>query len=95
MTDKELFAAVRALPHMTIAKFEGEYRVSYKLDSIAAAQPSWSHWHRRNHAEQTASYTGDRDDALGTAKALSDYMTELLARNASAASNRSAQAASG
>ena len=81
MTDKELFAAVRALPHMTVTKFEGQYRVSYKLDSIAAAQPGWNHVRRQNHAERTASYTDDREDALGTAKALSDFMAELLGRN--------------
>jgi len=80
---------------MTVTKFEGTYRVAYRLGAIALAQPAWDYETRRQHAELTCSYTEDREDALGTAKAMSDFMSELLERTATAPSNRSAQAASG
>lgn len=81
--DRQLFAAVRALPHMVITKREGEYRVTFRLDSIVAADHGHHDrdWHR-DYAERVAYYTEDRDDAQGTAKALSDHMAVLLARNA-------------
>lgn len=80
-TDKELFAAIRALPHMAITKQEGEYRVTYRLASIAAADQGQhsADWHR-DHAERAAYYTTDRDDALGTAKSLSAQMVRLIDR---------------
>ncbi len=36
-------------------------------------------WHR-DHAERVAYYTDDRDDALGSAKSLSDNMVRVMAR---------------
>lgn len=80
-TDRELFAAVRALPHMTITKREGEYRVTYRLASITRADQGkhdadWC----RDHAERAAYYTNDRDDAAATAISLSAQMVRLLAR---------------
>ncbi len=81
MTDKELFTAIRALPHMAITKADGEYRVTYRIGSIREADRNRhsAEWHR-DHAERSAYYTSDRDDALGSAKSLSDHMVRLLAR---------------
>lgn len=81
MTDKELRAAIRALPHMVVTKCEtGEYRVAYRISTIASAKPDRdASWHR-DHAERCAYYTEDRDDALGTAKSLSNHMVGILAR---------------
>lgn len=79
MNDQQLFAAVRALPHMTITKSEGEYRVAPHLGSIRAA---WPHWYLKQHkeyAERVSYYTQDRDDALGTAKVLSEKIASLFA----------------
>lgn len=84
MTDKELFAAVRAIPHMTITKRDGEYRVTLRIASIAEAKPSWSGSRCVKHAEAASVYTNDREDALGTARHLSAFMDGLMARKASA-----------
>lgn len=80
-TDRDLFAAVRALPHMAITKQDGEYRVTYRIASIVASDQGQhsADWHR-DHAERVAYYATDRDDALGTAKSLSAQMVRLLAR---------------
>ena len=69
---RDLFAAVRAMPHMAITKHDGEYRITYRLASIAAADQGRhsTDWHR-DHAERSAYYTTDRDDAHGTARTLS------------------------
>ena len=85
MTDRQLFAAVRALPHMAITKKEGEYRITFRLDSIAEADRGRHDrdWHR-DHAERVAYYTDDREDALGSAKSLSDNMARIIARLAEA-----------
>lgn len=79
--DLQLFTAVRALPHMAITKTDGEYRVTYKLASIAAADRGrhGADWHR-DHAERFAYYTDDHTDALGTAKALSSHLVSLMER---------------
>ncbi|MFC3216483.1 MULTISPECIES: hypothetical protein [Sphingomonadaceae] len=79
--DQELFAAIRALPHMAITKADGEYRITYRLASIALADQRQhsADWHR-DHAERAAYYTNDRADALGTAKSLSAQMVRLLDR---------------
>lgn len=88
-TDKELFAAIRALPHMAITKRDGEYRVTYRLASIVAADEGRhdADWHR-DHAERAAYYATDRDDALGTARSLSAQMVRLMARLASTETGR-------
>ena len=80
-TDRHLFAAVRALPHMAITKKEGEYRVTYRLASITRADRGQhdADW-RRDHAERAAYYTTDREDAADTALSLSAQMVRLLAR---------------
>ncbi|WP_255504841.1 hypothetical protein [Novosphingobium sp. EMRT-2] len=80
-TDRQLFTAVRALPHMAITKKEGEYRVTFRLASIVEADQGRhdADWHR-DHAERVAYYTDDRDDALGSAKSLSDNMVRVMAR---------------
>ncbi len=80
-TDKKLFAAVRALPHMAITKADGEYRITYRLAAIAAADRGRhdADWHR-DHAERVAYYATDRDDALGTARSLSEHMVRLMDR---------------
>ncbi len=80
-TDRQLFTAVRALPHMAITKQEGEYRVTFRLASIVEADQGRhdADWHR-DHAERVAYYTDDRDDALGSAKSLSDNMVRVMAR---------------
>ena len=77
-TDRQLFTAVRALPHMAITKKEGEYRVTFRLASIVEADQGRhdADWHR-DHAERVAYYTDDRDDALGSAKSLSDNMVRV------------------
>jgi hypothetical protein len=81
MTDKELRGAIRALPHMTVSKAEsGEYRVAYLTKTIATAKPEWGRTRCEQHQERTAYYTEDREDALGTAKSLSDHMVGILAR---------------
>ena len=41
-----------------------------------ATEPDW----HRDHAERVAYYTDDRDDALGSAKSLSDNMVRVMAR---------------
>lgn len=80
-TDRDLFAAVRAMPHMTITKMDGEYRITYRLASVAAADQGRhsADWHR-DHAERSAYYTSDREDAHGTACSLSDHMVRFLDR---------------
>lgn len=87
--DRALFAAVRALPHMAITKRDGEYRVTYRMASIAAADQGQhsADWHR-DHAERVAYYTTDRDDALGTAKSLSVQMVRLIERLSSREAGR-------
>lgn len=61
MTDRQLFAAVRALG-MTVRKNEGEYRVAHVIGSVQAPTAE--------RQEATAHYTCDKHDALGTAKAM-------------------------
>ena len=80
-TDRDLFAAVRALPHMAITKKEGEYRVTYRLASITRADQGEhdADW-RRDHAERAAYYATDREDAAATALSLSAQMVRLLDR---------------
>jgi len=80
-TDRDLFAAVRALPHMAITKQDGEFRITYRIASIARADRGEhdAEWHR-DHAERAAYYATDRDDAFGTAKSLSAQMVRLLDR---------------
>ncbi len=88
-TDRDLFAAVRAMPHMAITKKEGEYRITYRLASIAAADQGRhsADWHR-DHAERSAYYTSDREDAHGTARSLSAQMVRLLDRIAAKEAGR-------
>lgn len=78
MTDKELFAAVRALPRMTISKAGGEYRVAPHTTAIRAAWPHWDMKHCTAKAQAMAYYTDDRTDALGTAKTMSDQTATLF-----------------
>lgn len=80
-TDKNLFAAVRAMPHMAITKPEGEYRVAYRLASIALIDQGHKGiaW-QRQQAENTSYYTDCRLDAHATAKLLSDHMVKALAQ---------------
>lgn len=80
-TDSLLFAAVRALPHMTITKTDGEYRVAYRLASVALEDRGQHNaaWHR-DRAEETAYYTDCRMDAHGTAKELSAHMVRAMSR---------------
>lgn len=80
-TDRDLFAAVRALPHMAITKQNGEYRVTYRIASITRADQGkhGADW-RRDHAERVAYYTTDRADAAATALSLSAQMVRLLDR---------------
>lgn len=80
MTDKEMFAAVRALPHMEAKKVDGEYRVAYRLAAIRRAKPEWSRDRAKSHAEKTSYYTEDRADALGTARELSAHMVRMYER---------------
>ncbi|WP_137864889.1 MULTISPECIES: hypothetical protein [unclassified Sphingomonas] len=82
-TDSQLFAAVRALPHMTITKNEGEYRVTFRIASIALADRGRHNaaWHRE-HAEKVSYYTDCRLDAHGTAKELSAHFERIIARTA-------------
>lgn len=88
-TDRELFAAVRALPHMTITKRDDEYRVTYRLASITRAdQGKHDAGWRRDHAERVAYYTTDRADAAATALSLSAQMVRLLDRIAEAEAGR-------
>lgn len=88
-TDRDLFAAVRAMPHMAITKHDGEYRITYRLASIAAADQGRhsTDWHR-DHAERSAYYTTDRDDAHGTARSLSAHMVRFLDRLATKEAGR-------
>lgn len=51
--DRQLFTAVRALPHMTIAKSDGEYRVTFLLAAIAKAK-EWSMKRCQDHVERVA-----------------------------------------
>lgn len=61
LTQKELFAAVRALGMVcTYDRDAGEYRVTFRAD----AMPS------RVKRENVAYYATDREDALATAKAM-------------------------
>lgn len=82
-TDSQLFAAVRALPHMTITKNEGEYRVTFRIASIALADRGRHNaaWHRE-HAEKVSYYTDCRLDAHGTARELSAHFERIIARTA-------------
>ncbi|WP_066765692.1 hypothetical protein [Sphingobium sp. CCH11-B1] len=81
MTQRDLYAAVKALPHMTITRTEdGEYRVAYTMATIQAAKPEWGRTRCETHQERTSYYTDDREDALGSAKSLSAHMVGLLAR---------------
>ncbi len=88
-TDRALFAAVRALPHMAITKRDGEYRVTYQLASITRADQGKhdADW-RRDHAERVAYYTTDREDAAGTALSLSAQMVRFLDRLAESETSR-------
>ncbi|API61296.1 hypothetical protein ACFSUK_02370 [Sphingobium scionense] len=82
--DQELFAAIRALPHMAITKADGEYRITYRLASIALADQRQhsADWHRITPSgwPSVAYYTNDRANVLGTAKSLSAQMVRLLDR---------------
>jgi len=62
ITQKELFAAVRALG-LAITVQDGEYRITLRAD----VQPDSA---RR---EAVACYTDDREDALATARALAAH----------------------
>jgi len=66
LTQKQLFAAVRALG-LSIRCADGEYRIAHKLghyrDALLARQ------------ESDAYYTNDRDDALATARAMAQRST--------------------
>ena len=84
-SDKALFAAIRAMPHMAITKQDGQYRIT----SIAAADQRQhsADWHR-DHAERVAYYTTDRADALGTARSLSAQMVRFIERLSSREAGR-------
>ena len=79
MTDKQLFAAIRALPLMTAKKLEDEYRVTLRLDAIRQARPDWSIQQASTYAEQVSYYTNDREDALSTAQSLSAWASNGFA----------------
>lgn len=66
MTQAELFAAVRALPMMIRKNDWGEYRVTYTESDMDAER-----------REDCASYTDDREDALGTAQQMRAHFDGL------------------
>ncbi|VVT11682.1 conserved hypothetical protein [Sphingomonas aurantiaca] len=63
--------AIKALPHMTVTRNDGEWRVTVLFQSVAARNPAKSDRWCREKQEKLAYYTNDADDALGTARDMS------------------------
>lgn len=64
-------AAIKALPHMTATRNDGEWRVTIRFQSVAARHPEKSERWCRDKQEKMAYYTEDAADALGTARDMS------------------------
>jgi hypothetical protein len=68
MNQKETLATIKALRGMTARVRDGEYRVTFAADHIAAIMPHLTAREVQDRAEAVASYTNDAADALATAK---------------------------
>lgn len=73
MNHSQTLAAIKALPHMTARRTDGEYRVTMSDAAMRELMPTATHAQRRERQEELAAYTDCAADALGTAQAMAGH----------------------
>ncbi len=69
---KETRAAIRAIPNMTASCVDGEWRVTINIYRLSERHPGKPHAWCEEKQEAIAYYTDDAEDALGTARQMSE-----------------------
>ena len=73
MTVQKTRDAIKALPAMTALRLDREWRVTIRLDCVRTRYPNCSAEWCEHKQEAMACYTNDAEDALGTARAMSEH----------------------